>query len=174
MHTQMRPSGELLTNYVALLWVEVGQPCLRAEAGWDPKPWRSLITLLWSLCCLTPSKNVSTVLIDVQPCWVRCLCGINSLYCSIFGSLVTYTRKRFCRAVECRLRATRMWGYVSVTLQCNARKHVTSGHARVVGRRTRDTGMLYILPPIRGIWCLLKVIFSGAWTPLCSHSITHA
>jgi len=29
MHTQVRPSGVFLTKYVALLWVEFGQPCYR-------------------------------------------------------------------------------------------------------------------------------------------------
>ena len=31
MYTQVRPSGGVLTNYVALLWVEVGQPCSNAR-----------------------------------------------------------------------------------------------------------------------------------------------
>jgi hypothetical protein len=31
MSTQVRPSGESLTNYVSLLSVEVGQPCRRAD-----------------------------------------------------------------------------------------------------------------------------------------------
>jgi len=28
MYKQVWPSGESVTNYVDLLWVEVGQPCL--------------------------------------------------------------------------------------------------------------------------------------------------
>jgi len=35
MHTQVRPSGEFLTNYVALLWIEAQQPCHR---GSNPHP----------------------------------------------------------------------------------------------------------------------------------------
>jgi hypothetical protein len=32
MYTQVRPSGEFLTNNVALLWVEVGQACFSGSA----------------------------------------------------------------------------------------------------------------------------------------------
>ena len=32
IYTQVRPSEETITNYVALLWIEVGQPCSSAES----------------------------------------------------------------------------------------------------------------------------------------------
>ena len=35
MYTQARPSGESLSNYVVLLWVDVGQPCTKLYSPQD-------------------------------------------------------------------------------------------------------------------------------------------